>query len=602
MAEHRFYKLPTKAAAIHLWLLIATVAAITTLPVMAEEHAMQSQTPLKKQILNQLENTELSATLKQKSQVLQLYQRFGFQLVWFKRSKLTPAGQALIQAIKETAVVRAPQLPYHAYDILYQRHTLRTQPDAIIALDILLSDGFLSYAKDVLTGKILPNQNEPDHPVIWRTSATESADRRSNRQTREQLLSILDSKLSPQELETLISQDLTPAHPGYLGLRRALEHYLQLAQTGTWYPLTPGAELKMGDSHPQVSEVKARLSQLGDYDIYKRPVSDSSALMIQQSNQALRDFNAPLNHPANAPTEFSEYFDLTLSTALKHFQRRHNLEANGKLNDATRAQLNVPPQSRIRQIAMNMKRWRYLPANLGQRYIMANMADYRLRVIDHGKTTLDMDIIVGRQSRRTPILVQTLKTLVLNPSWNIPPRIARTTYLPKAIKSPAYLQKQNIEIVQGFGRKRTIIDPFELDWENIDIKKFPYRLEQKPGARNSLGQVKFPLNNDFAIFLHDTSKPHLFNKPVKALSSGCVRLEKPHQLTEELLKYNPGWDKRRISKVHRRKKTMYIGLKRETPVYLMYWTAWVDEQGTLQFRDDIYQRDLLSPNPASISM
>ncbi len=532
-------------------------------------------------------------------QVRSMYQKFNYRTIWFHHYDITDAGRTLIQAIKESAADQSSDYPYHVDEILYQLQTMQTVPSAVTGVDLLLTDAFIGYASDALSGKLVPNQNEPDHPAILKTSSrTQEQPINAHNQIKLDTVTTLENKLAPESLLPLIQNELTPRHQGYLKLRKALNNYFNIAQAGSWETLTLGKDLKMGDSDPQISKLELRLSLLGDDFNHKfKRVQTRNFL-----ESASRDFNTPLNHPTNSPNTQQNYFDLSLSDSLKHFQTRHGLPPNGVLDDETRKRLNITPDQRIKQIAINMKRWRYLPEQLGDRYVMANMANYNLEVVDHGKTTLEMDIIIGRESRRTPILVQNLRTLVLNPSWSVPPRIAKEKYLPKARKNPNYLNTQNIEVVRGFGSKRKVIDPFDLDWDTLNLKKFPYRLEQKPGRKNSLGEVKFPLNNDFAIYLHDTASPKLFNRSMRALSSGCVRVEKPRQLTEELLKYNPGWDGKRIARAHRNKKTMYVGLKQETPVYLMYWTVWVDKHGTVQFRDDVYQRDTLTPDHKTITM
>lgn len=540
-----------------------------------------------------------SNQLKQPQQVARFYQRQQFRTLWFDHYQLTPAGEALIQAIKESAVDQPHSYPYHADHILYRLQSMQTHPREVTYLDVLLTDAFLSYANDALSGHLLPNQNEPDHPAILKTaSMADEQPIENHSRPDDNAIALLDNALVHDQLLPLIKYTLTPQHQGYLKLRNALDHYLKLAQADTWTPFAITDNLKMGDHHEQVKQLKERLSLLGDFFNHNFQMIPARDFL----NEAARDFNTPMSFPGNQLQAHQDYFDANLSDALKQFQKRHGLHPNGILDNPTREQLNITPQQRIRQIAINMKRWRYLPDNLGNRYVMANIADYSLKVVDEGKTTLEMDIIVGKASRRTPILVQSIKTLVLNPSWAIPPRIARTSILPRAKRDPSYLTRRNIELVRGTGAQRTVIDPESIDWKNINIHKFPYRLEQKPGNGNALGEVKYPLNNDFAIYLHDTAQPRLFERAKRALSSGCVRVSKPRELTAALLKDNPGWDSRRIARAHRNKRTMYLGLKQETPVYLMYWTAWVDHQGMIQFREDIYNRDTPSKLASTISM
>ena len=547
------------------------------------------------------ENTQelTSSWLESPHQVDRLYQKFNHRTIWFDHYEMTDAGKALVQAIKENAVDQPENYPYHADEILYRLQIMQTLPLEVTELDVLLTDAFLSYAKDAMNGRLIPNRNEPDHPAILKTSSVMQTPSHMDVGYEANIVDMLGPKLERHKLKALIDQDLTPANEGYRRLRKALDHYLDLIQSGLWFPLNESVELKMGDTSEQVEKLRQQLSLLGDFyhhEFNKVPTRDFL-------NPQHRDFNTPLAHLANrAPLEGQDYFDQPLADALKHFQSRHGLVSNGILDTKTIQYLNIPPEQRVKQIVINMKRWRYLPEDLGQRHIMVNMANYSLDLVENNKTVLDMDVIVGKASRRTPILVQKMKTLVLNPTWAIPPRIAQASILPKAKKDPGYLNKRNIELVRHVKGERKVIDPYKVNWKKVNLKKFPYRLEQTAGEHNALGSVKFPLNNDFAIYLHDTSQPELFDEEMRALSSGCVRVSEPRKLTEELLKYNPGWDSSRIQKIHDRKRTIYVAMKKEVPTYLMYWTAWVDDHGTLQFRDDIYQRDHLNADAMTLSM
>ena len=554
---------------------------------------------LKQQLDNHYQTFQYSA-LEHPQRVSDLYQHFEYRTIWFDHYELTKAGLALVQVIKENAVDQPENYPYHTDQILYQLQSMQTHPNEVTHLDILLTDAFLSYSLDALSGSLIPNQNEPDHPAFLKTSrlppaGSQPSDDLTNS---ENALALLEGSLERHQLLPLIEETLTPRHQGYIKLRKALDHYLELAQADRWKPINAGKELKMGDTDAQVIELRQRLLLLGD-------MFNNKFSMIPAENflkHAARDYNTPLSSPGNAIRSQQDYFDSDLAESLQHFQKRHGLHPNGILDDATREQLNIAPDKRISQIAINMKRWRYLPTELGEQYVMTNMADYSLKVVEQGETALEMDIIIGKESRRTPILVQTMKTLVLNPTWTIPPRIARTSILPAAKRNPKSLARQNIEIVRGTGTRRKVIDPATINWRTINIDKFPYRLEQKPGKKNALGEVKYPLNNGRAIYLHDTSKPHLFERSMRALSSGCVRVSDARKLTETLLKHNPGWDSKRIARAHNSKRTMYVSLKKEMPVYLMYWTAWVDETGTIQFRNDIYNRDATEDYDNTITM
>ena len=366
---------------------------------------------------------------------------------------------------------------------------------------------------------------------------------------------------------------MSPASESYLQLRESLHKFQKLAQNPSWQPLPEGPKLEPGQRSPLVPHLRHMLSLYGDY-----PVPTSR--LLNWFNQA-----PPI-------PEDKQLFDRHLVKGLIHFQQRHGAKADGILGRQTRKLLNTPPDFRVKQIALNMKRWRQLPRNLGERYIWVNLMDYRLQLINHGHTELEMKVIVGRKFRPTPTLYESINSLVLNPQWNVPRRIMLYDILPKAKQDPSYLSERNIRVLQSWSDP-TPVPLDSIDWDKVGPNNFSYRLRQDAGKENALGSVKFVLPNDMSIYLHDTNQPELFEKDMRALSSGCVRLEKPLELARALLAQKPGWNQSKIQEALAKGSTQYVRLPVSVPTYLTYWTAWVDDRGILQFRDDIYRRDKL---------
>jgi murein L,D-transpeptidase YcbB/YkuD len=299
--------------------------------------------------------------------------------------------------------------------------------------------------------------------------------------------------------------------------------------------------------------------------------------------------------------EQTQTLDAPLVASLEQFQQRHGMQANGKLDKKTRELLNVPPLQRIRQIALNMKRWRELPANLGDRYLWVNMTDYTLQLMNHGVRELEMKVIIGKTYRKTPALKESISTLVLNPSWNVPRRIGLYDILPQARKDQSYLTTRNIRVLESWSNPVEVpIDT--IDWKNATARNFKYRFKQAPGDNNALGSVKFVIPNDMSIYLHDTSHPELFARHKRALSSGCVRVEKPMQLARALLKGKKSWSSARIDSQMESGATQYVKLPKPVPTYLAYLTAWVDKNQLIQFRDDVYKRDQIVSDTARPSI
>ena len=262
------------------------------------------------------------------------------------------------------------------------------------------------------------------------------------------------------------------------------------------------------------------------------------------------------------------------------------------------AALNVPVEERLRQLELNMERWRWLPRELGTRYLLINIANFTLEVVDQDQPVLTMRTIVGRPDRPTPILQSALSQVVLSPYWHVPQRIALQDKLPVIRKDPHYLARHGFQVVRG----RHVIDPTTIAWAQLTRTHFPYRLRQRPGATNALGRIKFLLPNPFDVYLHDTQARALFHAPVRTFSSGCIRLEKPLELAAYLLRADPVWTPDKIRRAVERPQEQVISLATPLAVYVLYRTAWVAADGSVQFRPDLYKHDqILGKQLASAS-
>jgi murein L,D-transpeptidase YcbB/YkuD len=243
----------------------------------------------------------------------------------------------------------------------------------------------------------------------------------------------------------------------------------------------------------------------------------------------------------------------------------------GKVDEETLTELAVPVRERIRQLQVNMERWRWLPASLGQRYILVNVPEFRLDVVEAEKTVLTMRVIVGKDQSRTPAFSDQMSYIELNPFWNVPESITEAEILPKLAADPDYLARNDMEVVSEAGEE--------------------YRLRQRPGPSNPLGDIKFMFPNEFNIYLHDTPADHLFHRAERGFSHGCIRLEKPLDLARYLLKEDPRWTSASLEAAIATGENRTIQLGRRIAVHILYWTAWVEDDGTVQFRKDLYGHD-----------
>lgn len=286
-----------------------------------------------------------------------------------------------------------------------------------------------------------------------------------------------------------------------------------------------------------------------------------------------------------------DFYDVALEEAVKKYQFRNGLEIDGIVGTATRSALNVPVEDRINQIRVNMERWRWLPEDLGHRYILVNIADFTLGVFENSQSVMTMRVVVGTKYRRTPVFSSKMSYLVLCPFWHIPHKLAVEDKIPLILKDINYLEKQKIKVLQGWGSESKEIDPHTIDWSNVLSENFPYRLRQDPGPLNALGHVKFMFPNKFNVYLHDTPSREHFSKSLRSFSSGCIRIEKPMDLAVYLLRSDPKWTLENIQKTIDENQEQTVIIPEPIDIHLLYWTSWVESDGVIHYRNDIYNRD-----------
>jgi len=251
----------------------------------------------------------------------------------------------------------------------------------------------------------------------------------------------------------------------------------------------------------------------------------------------------------------------------------------------------VPAADRLRQIEVNMERWRWLPDDLGDRYVQVNIADFTLSVVENDFTVMSMRAIVGKDFQKTPVFTGRITDVELNPYWTIPSTIASKEILEEIRKSRAYLARNKIRIYKGWGPDARRINPYSVNWTRVSERNFPFWLRQDPGPKNPLGAVKFLFPNKYDVYIHGTPYHELFERESRGFSHGCIRIESPVELAVNLLHDSVVWSSESLLAAIETGENLSIRLSDPTPVHILYFTAWVDESGTVNFRDDVYGHD-----------
>ena len=410
-------------------------------------------------------------------------------------------------------------------------------------LELFLTDAFLQYSHHVRHGRLKPAIVDPD----WHIDIAE-----------EDAVQLLRQTLRATDFVNAL-KSLPPPHAGYLRLRETLAQYRQLSGKRDFPTIPSRPKLYWGLWHDHIQQLRRRLILTGDLPVRK----------VQEPR----------------------FFDEGLKQAVEHFQHRHGLKEDGVVGVSTFERLNAPMSEHVRQIKLNMERWRWLPRQLEQRYIMVNTASYRLDVIEHDKHRLAMRVITGTPDRPTPVVGGRMQSIIINPYWYIPNKIAIEDLIPKQLSDPAYFKKKKIRVMASRADDAKEIDPADIDWGKVNKDNFPYLLRQDPGPANSLGSIKFPFLNNFAIYLHDTPQRQLFDQTRRAFSSGCVRVENPIQLASYLLNGEGGWTSKKLQEKIDTGEPLTVRLPEPIPIYLVYWTVWVGADNTVYFQKDIYDRD-----------
>jgi len=513
----------------------------TTLPAKSISYESYNFAQYLKQQLDQSENGELSIDKNNITMVKiisDFYQQNSYQLAWKEQNIV----QYLLKVIDDSAQLGLSPDDYHVQAI--KQHLTTQMDDSIkrrVQADILMMDAFLRLVYHMRFGKVIDNEMESQ----WN-------------ERREFLSNVPVTKIkqvisSEQNMQQFFSQ-LSDLGGFYKALIKALAYYQKIEQEGGWQQIPDGKMIKPEMQDQRLSLVKARL----------------------YSNDFLTSNDSSL------------IYDMSVVDAVKQFQSHYNLKIDGIIGKNTLEQMNMPIAQRIEQIKANLERVRWIRDNMANEFVLVNIASYKIYYVRNKQLLWQSKVQVGKNYRKTPVLNDEIEYIVLNPTWTVPPTILEKDILPKIKQDPTFLQKKNMYVID---LKGNVIDESTINWSSMTAKNFPYMLRQKAGPKNALGQVKIMFPNKHLVYLHDTPNQSLFNKTDRAFSSGCIRVEKPFELVELLLKDNSQWNPSRLKTALMSGYLKHIRLPTNVPVLLLYFTAVVGENGQIKFFKDIYNWD-----------
>ena len=476
--------------------------------------------------------------VKQTAEILKIfYAENQMQSIWIGTTRMSQFLHKLKNA--ETDGLQTEHYPVEKLTELSQVvDKVDQQSKAII--EAWFSAYFLKYTSDLKLGRFKPREVDPE--LHWRTKTINKIDALR--------------RLAQMNSVDAFFDRWQPRNPAYIVLKQTLAQYRSLQKKGGWPSVSEGAVLKPQMSDPRVSEIRARLA-----------VTDGAKIAV--------------------PDEKSFLFDEDLVLAVKNFQQRHGLDADGVVGPSTLKSMNVSIEERIRQIILSMERWRWMPEDYGAHFLAVNIARYKLFSIRNLRIEDEMAVVVGTPYHRTPVFSSEMKYLVINPYWNVPRSIATKELLPKLKNNAAALAAGGYEVLSG-GKP---VNMTATDWSAYSKQNFPFTIRQKPGPKNALGTIKFIFPNRFNVYLHDTPAQTLFDKTARAFSHGCIRVSRPTDLAEWVLKETPGWNRRRIEQTLNSGKRVQVNLTKPLKVHIIYSTAWVGRDGQINFGPDIYGRD-----------
>ena len=540
---------------------------------------------------------EYQSLLIDKKILKEYYQYNNYDLYWMNENSMKEIAIYLLDKIKNDPVLK----PYannifklnEVAEKLTQldKNTNKTQ-ESLISIDFMLTELYDKYMTYILKGSIDWKAFEEKLSMIKKeTEINAQWDKYSLIKNPKMLLK---KAVENNDLASVF-KEVDFNYPNVEKLILAINDLEAISANGGYAKIPEIKSLRIGETSEIVKALRTRLSQSKDLiKTCENTVNVENIVTNNTTNGNPENTEAIQNNIPKEAISCENYFDEDLKTAVISFQKNHGLYADGIVGSLTQKFLNMSANEKIEQIRINLERMRFLPRDLGEKYLIVNIPEFKLKLIEDHTVKLSMNVVVGESKHPTPIFSDNMSYIVLNPKWNIPESITKKEIIPKLIKDPNYLASKGIDIYSSWHPEsekmntQDIIDAFILE----DLDSMPnFRLTQSPSSENPLGRMKFIFPNKHAVYMHDTPAKSLFSNARRAYSHGCIRLSKPQELLNIIASEDKSLDLGKIDSILKETNEKSIGLSKKIPVHLVYLTSWVDEEGQLQFREDVYNYD-----------
>lgn len=462
---------------------------------------------------------------------------FASGILWTGSGPATARAEALLKALRSAG---DHGLDPAWYNLVEVEKAMSPGADPVAA-EALLAAAFVAYASDVSTGRVRANRVDKEIDIIQRKADTAE---------------LLQAAANAPDFAAYLAS--LPPKGDYPALQKALAAWREKKTRATYTPMPDGSALKPNMIDARVPILRKRLAEL--------------------------DFTVPPAGPV------ADLYDEPLVGVVKSYQEMKGLTVDGVIGAKTVRSLNTTIDERIEQIVANLERRRWLPEDLGSRFVYVNTGDYSMMYVNEGKVAFQSQVIVGTPKDPTPEIQSTMRGFQTNPYWTVPPSIAGEEYLPMLRRNPNALASNGFKIFASWSHDEEI-DPNTIDWSSIHPKAFPYRIRQDSGASNALGYIFFPFNNKYGIYMHDTASRWLFTEGSRNFSHGCIRLQNPLDFVEKVFNGKNGFSKERVQQVIRDGQQAHYTFPEPVTLYVTYRTVTANPEGVPTFRDDVYGRD-----------